>query len=1012
MSIDIAIIGMAGKYPKANSPQELWHNIIDDLDVSKSEHFKDENYVNKYYALDNVDLFDNKFFGYTPYEASIMDPQHRILLKCAREALANAGYEQEPCNSKIGVFVTTSISTYLINIILKSKEGRSTLVDYPILIGNDKDFISTKISYKLNLTGPSVTIQCACSSSLVALHYAHQSLLNRDCDMALVGGVSISIPQEKGYYYKEGGILSKDGICRPFDEAADGTIKGNGCSVVVLKRALDAINDKDSIYSVIKSTAANNDGANKIGYTSPSIDGESSVIEQALKRANLTVDDIDYIESHGTATRLGDAIEIKSLSNLFQTKRKLPLGSIKANIGHLDVAAGITSVIKSTFILNEGIIPPIRNFNKVNTIADQIAHNFEFPTKALKRDANYISVSSFGIGGTNAHAIIAKHRKDEKSTRSLLPYYFIPIQLNSIEDLESYIKEIQNNIHKVHNFCDFVFTMSANIKRKNIILDIIARDASEFLLKLENMDFSQFNNRISIPLFSIEEYKELRSYFPSFDILCSELENIGLPGGIDKYHLAFIKFMINLNAINSENVLRTPLDNHLVNLLQAGKYQEGLQAIKIGSNERMDSSELSLLEKLYEFLSAANLDTQIDFQCLYKGLNWGRVPLPNYPLREKRYWVEPEETKENILPKTSYAPHKAANNILDELINIWAEIIGDPSIAPDTNYLDIGGDSLMAIDIIDKINTRLNVKINTHDFTNNLTPRALEMLIKSKLSSYTFNAISHIRKSKDSKKSVFLIHPAGGTTFCYNMMNMHLKSDAYNLYAIDLPNNYQDFSSMEQLASRYLSEIKRYQSSGPYIIGGYSFGGNLAYEIAMQLEDENQQVDKVIMFDSHPPLAYNSYSGDEVNYVEAFPSILNYYLNPKNKKMIGIEDCKNKSELEVIEIMKNKGIIEKDFNSNEIVEFYSKWIFNHKLLKNHKPKMHTSADLIVFRAKEAEDMNILDSLKINYINKDLWKNYFVGNVDIVDIDGNHYSVFSDKDNLKYLAEKFESIMIG
>ena len=1002
MTTDIAVIGMAGKYPKANSPQKLWDNILNNIDVSESEAIDKENYVNKYYSVENIDLFDNEFFSCTPYESSIMDPQHRILLKCAQEALEHAGYEKEPQHSKIGVFVTTSISTYLLNIILNSKTYKNSGIDYPTLIGNDKDFLSTKISYKLNLTGPSVTIQCACSGSLVAIHYACKSLLNSESDMALVGGISISIPQQKGYFYKEGGILSKDGVCRPFDEQANGTIKGNGCSVIILKKLSNAIKDNDQIYSIIKSTAINNDGSNKIGYTAPSISGESSVIQDAINLANLTSCDIDYIETHGTGTKLGDPIEIKALNNIFcNVKTKIPLGSIKANIGHLDVASGITSIIKSIFILNKDTIPPIKNFNKKNQIIDEITHNFYFPTTSFKKQVNNIVVNSFGIGGTNACAVLSKHKPMSTNTKSLLPIYLVPVCLNKHSDLDSYTKKITSSLKDKMDFCDFVFSMSTGKKRRANTINILARNVDEFLEQLNKSTYIHDNFYINIPLFSIKEYEILRNYLPSFNELCIDFTDYENFIPYTWYRLKFIQFLNKLNVFSSNIIIiDNAVDSDLIKILAITGCQEEIKTIQQSVEEPIKIHTDPLLT-LFKFLSKINNQVPLEFWYLYKNLNWQRQPLPSYPLNEKKFWIEPEscENNQSITPK----------DILEEIIKIWIESTGEQTIDPNTNYLDIGGDSLMAIDIIDKINKRLDVRITTNDFTNNLTPKNLEMLINK--NNNNDNCISLLRKSEKTKKSIFLIHPAGGTTFCYNMMNRYLLGE-YSLYSIDLPENYNHFLSIEQLAAHYLKEIKKYQSGGSYIIGGYSFGGNLAYEIAAKLEREQLTVNKVIMFDSHPPVAYNTYAGEEINYNEVFPEVINYYFN--NTKIGKLEKTlyKKKSIKDMVVIMKDHGVINDQLNNEEIIKFYNKWIFSHNLLKEYIPQNVISSDVIVFAAKEKEDMEILNNLKITWVDKGVWKKYFNGKLKTIPIHGNHYNIFSNEYNLKYLAKHFDDVMVN
>ena len=435
-----------------------------------------------------MDVFDNEFFGYTPNEAKVMDPQHRLLLTHAYRAIEDAGYECTPDDARVGVFATSSFSSYLFNIILPQIRHTSGDINYGILIGNDKDFLATKIAYKLDLKGPAINIQCGCSSSLVALHYACQGLLNGDCDIALVCGVSVSYPQKQGYLYKEGGPLSRDGVCRPFDKDANGTVPGNACSVLVLKRLADAERNNDRIYAVVSGTAVNNDGAEKIGFTAPSISGQRAVIAETLSYAGKRPADIDYVEAHGTGTVLGDQIELTALSDAFPAlPARLPVGSIKSNIGHADVAAGVTSVIKAVLMLRSGTIPPIANLRQHDHDDAGIGRQFDFPRDRRTRHLRNIGVSSFGIGGTNAHAVISHYNAPPAEPRSRLPYYLIPVYLNSAGDLPRYRRSIEEALEQGADFLDLAATLAVGRRRRAEALCFVARDKDDFLRQLNDV---------------------------------------------------------------------------------------------------------------------------------------------------------------------------------------------------------------------------------------------------------------------------------------------------------------------------------------------------------------------------------------------------------------------------------------------------------------------------------------------------------------------------------------------
>ncbi|OKH20886.1 polyketide synthase [Hydrococcus rivularis NIES-593] len=434
---EIAIVGLAGRFPGAKNLEEFWQNLQNGVEsvsffsdeellaegIDKSV-LSDRNYVKARAVLEDAELFDAAFFGFSPKEAEITDPQHRLFLECAWEALENAGYNSETDSGSIGVYAGSSLSGYLLNAYLNPNIVNS--VDFhQLAIAGDKDYLATRVSYKLNLTGASYTIQTACSTSLVAVHLACQSLLNGECDLALAGGVSISASRKTGYFYKEGGIHSRDGHCRAFDAKAGGIVGGEGVGIVVLKRLEDAIANRDTIHAVIKGSATSNDGSLKVSYTAPRIEGQAKAIATAQLIAEVEPETITYIEAHGTGTALGDPIEIAALREVFQggTQKKgfCAIGSLKTNIGHLDAAAGVAGLIKTVLALKHKQIPPSLHFEQPNPQIDFANSPFfvntqlsEWKTNGTPRRAG---VSSFGIGGTNAHVILEEFHAEAQRRR-------------------------------------------------------------------------------------------------------------------------------------------------------------------------------------------------------------------------------------------------------------------------------------------------------------------------------------------------------------------------------------------------------------------------------------------------------------------------------------------------------------------------------------------------------------------------------------------------------------------
>ncbi|HEX6290949.1 MAG TPA: beta-ketoacyl synthase N-terminal-like domain-containing protein [Herpetosiphonaceae bacterium] len=438
---DIAVVGMAGRFPGANTIQALWDNLcrgvesirfpdqqeLEALGVDAAA-LRDPHYVKASAVMDGVELFDAAFFGYTPREAELMDPQHRLFLECAWAALEHAGYDPERYPGTVGVFGGGTTNTYLLYNLLSNRETLGAFDPMQIDVSNASDFVATRISYKLNLKGPSFTVQTACSTSLVAIHIACQSLLNEECDMALAGGVSVHVKHPEGYWYLDGGNVSPDGHCRPFDARGAGTIFGSGVAAVMLKRLDDALRDGDHIHAVVKGSALNNDGAVKVGFTAPSVEGQTQVITEALAVADIRADTIRYVETHGTATKLGDPIEIRALTKAFRTQTNArhfcAIGSVKSNLGHLASAAGVTSFIKTVLMLEHGLIPPSLHFEQPNPDIDFENSPFyvntqltDWPQTHTPRRAG---VSSFGVGGTNAHVVLeaAPARQPSSASRS------------------------------------------------------------------------------------------------------------------------------------------------------------------------------------------------------------------------------------------------------------------------------------------------------------------------------------------------------------------------------------------------------------------------------------------------------------------------------------------------------------------------------------------------------------------------------------------------------------------
>jgi acyl transferase domain-containing protein/acyl carrier protein len=504
---EIAVIGLACRFPGAKNYEVFWQNLCDGVEsitFLKDEEIQpslidpgapgDPNYVKAAPLLEDVDLFDAAFFDLTPREAEVMDPQHRLFLECAWQAMENAGYDPLAYKKAVGLFAGARTDTYIFNLF-SSRNSMPSLGAFEIGLGNDLAFLSTRVSYKLNLRGPSYSVHTACSTSLVAVHLACQSLLIDECQMALAGGIAINVPQKAGYIYYPGSYASPDGHTRTFDVKAAGTIFGSGLGVVVLKRLADAITDGDSIHAVVKGSAINNDGTLKATFTAPGVNGQRDVIVEAMAAAGVAPETISYIEAHGTATALGDSIEIRALKKAFNDasnqEKSCALGSVKTNIGHLDAAAGVAGFIKTVLALKHKLLPPSLNFQEPNPNLDLENSLFyvntrlaEWEPRATPRRAG---VSAFGVGGTNAHVIVEESPAVEPSGPSR-PWQLLLLSAKTESALETatanlseFLKERQDA-----NLADVAFTLKLGRRPFSHRRMLVCRDLHEAAGLLES----------------------------------------------------------------------------------------------------------------------------------------------------------------------------------------------------------------------------------------------------------------------------------------------------------------------------------------------------------------------------------------------------------------------------------------------------------------------------------------------------------------------------------------------
>ncbi|WP_422048271.1 type I polyketide synthase [Shimia sp.] len=505
---DIAIVGMAAHLPGAASIEEYWQNLRDGIRSIKQLSEEDllangesqarlnhRNYVPAAAMLEGFAEFDAEFFGLSPKEAAIMDPQHRQFLEVSWEALENAGHMPERFGGPIGVFAGCGMGSYFYFNLCSNRD----LVDNTGMFllrhtGNDKDFLATRLSHILDLKGPSLGVQTACSTSLVAVHYAAQSILNGECDMAIAGGVTIELPHGRGYVFQDGEILSPDGECHAFDHRAQGTVFGSGAGAIVLRRLSDAIADGDHIWAVIKGSAVNNDGSDKAGYLAPSVGGQAAAVADALSIADVSADTVDYVECHGTGTYLGDPIEVAALTEAYRETTEetgfCRIGSVKTNIGHLDTAAGAASLIKTALSLHHKEMPPSLSFEAPNPAIDfetsPFAVNAVLRRWERRKGPRRAGVNSLGVGGTNAHVVIEEAPDRPNSAESDWPLQLIAVSGRGTKALEANTANLAAHLraHPEQPLADVAYTLLTGrraFENRRIVLAESHEDAATLL---------------------------------------------------------------------------------------------------------------------------------------------------------------------------------------------------------------------------------------------------------------------------------------------------------------------------------------------------------------------------------------------------------------------------------------------------------------------------------------------------------------------------------------------------
>ena len=707
----IAIVGMAGRFPGARNVDAYWEllregreavTFFDEVELIENgidpEIVKRPNYVKAKPVLDDCEQFDAAFFQINPREAELMDPQQRLFLECAWEAIESAAHDPWTHPGRIGVFAGAGKNTYLLLNLLSQADWMHSDELFKLLLGNEKDYLSTRVSYKLNLKGPSITVQTACSSSLVAVHLACQSLLLGECDIALAGGVSVDVPRA-GYLYRAGGILSPDGHCRAFDSEARGVTFGNGVGVVVLRRASDALADADFIQALIRGTAVNNDGADRAGFTAPSVNGQAQAITEALAVSGLAADTITYVEAHGTATPVGDPIELQGLTQAFRrhTARTqyCALGSVKTNIGHLGAAAGIAGLIKTVLALKHQEIPPSLHFTKPNPQIDFA--NSPFFVNAKRRpwesaDVRRAGVSSFGQGGTNAHVVLEEApawtrpvNECSRGEQVLVLSAQTPAALAAVtERLADFLSRTEFAL------ADIAFTLQAGRTRFNFRRFLVCSDKQQAAAFLRALDPARV-----IDGFSAATSGEVEFVFAD-DISLADR---------DAALQLWRRWGVRPSSVRDSRTARsTDTIKLLIGSFPQRVNEETSNCLEIDGNDLP-----AAIGKLWL------AGVQIDWSGYHSGYAVRRVPLPAYPFQRRRHWIEPlppTVAHENNGNHAHTGNHNDHSQVELQLIQIYRDLLGVETVSPQDDFFELGGDSLLEMQFRDRVKERFGVTLS------------------------------------------------------------------------------------------------------------------------------------------------------------------------------------------------------------------------------------------------------------------------------------------------------------
>ncbi|NLE79635.1 MAG: hypothetical protein GX610_08620 [Rhodococcus sp.] len=834
------------------------------LAAGLGEHEVDhENYVATASPLDRATCFDREFFRMTAAEALWTDPQHRLLLTLTQEAVESAAVSAD--TGRVGVYTTIGSPSYLWGRVAPEDQPGPARVDYQSLLGNDRDFVSSRIAYKFGFTGAAMNVQSACSSSLVALHQACLALAFGDIDVAVVGAASLEFPQEHGYIYEQGGILSPTGRSRPFDADADGTLRGSGGGVVILRRLGDAVADQDNILAVVAGSAVNNDGSQKMGYSAPSVQGQQDVLTRAMERAGVAPSDIGYVEAHGTGTAIGDPIEFRALSRAYGdgADRSGPcyLGSAKANYGHLDVAAGMIGLLKAVLVLESETVFPQPGFSEPNPSIGLDKSPFDIATAPVSLPGlSHASVSSFGMGGTNAHVVLRK--APNRARPDSADRVSITVSARSSEGLTSYRRRL------------------AEYLRSRPDLDI--RDVAATLDTR-----TSYENSWTTTAGTVAE-------------LADRLDRDGdVPGDVESGQSATV----------------------------------GLE-----------------------------------------------IWLPPAPLLRERH-----ELPFVLASRDTSSPQHGTTGVRETFLRLVSEELG-VRVDADTDFFAAGGESMTLVTLVGKLTDLHGFRADFDELDGVTRLGEMSGVLEGQANSRG-ETRSDLIVYGSGDPDIYLYPPAGGTNFCYAAL--HRTAPEHTLAAFRAVRSGE---TVEDIAAECVANMRKADAiRDGMVLGGYSFGGNVAFEIARILEnDESVSPRHIVMIDSYAPGSFR-----------------------------GLSDSSGRMASEIEELLRGAAMeltgydsgTDTDSSGERVLDaFGAVWSANNRALARYRPAGTVRAPITLLRADTRLSDARATALGIDVDRTDDWAEWTSARFDVVDVPGDHYSLFTDPADRSVTAQTFTSVL--